>query len=241
TEALDNARRFAQAYPLTHALNGAAFVELTLGDYEAALRRLDELDATLEEHGIAYYRPMSRMWRGWCLTALGEPLLGLQHLARGLAAYRAAGTEVYVPAFLRFLAEAYRVAGQPENALAQLDEAARIMRASNAHGDEGDMLRIRGLSLLDLNDPQGAEACLRTAIKVARERSAKLWELRAATDLARFLRSRGRFAEAHRLVRSVCGLFPENPAADLARARALLEELSPFSRTNRNVAPATVM
>jgi len=234
-EALDNARRFAQAYPLTHALNGAAFVELTLGDFAAALRLLDELDAALEEHGIAYYRPMSQIWRGWCLAASGEQVLGLQHLVRGLAAYRAAGAEVYVPAFLRFLAEAYRVAGQPENALARLDEAARIMLASNAHGDEGEMLRVRGLTLLDLNDPVGAEECLRTAIKVAREKSAELWELRAATDLGRLLRSRGRSAEAHQMVLSVCGLFPEDAARDVTRARALLEELSLFSR----IAPAT--
>ena len=171
TEALENARRFAQAYPLTHALNGAAYVELTLGDYAAALRHLDELDETLEEHGIAYYRSISQVWRGWCLAALGEPFPGLQHLTRGLAAYRAAGTEVYVPAFLRFLAEVYRAAGQPENALAQLDEAARIMVASNAHGDEGEMLRVRGLSLLDLNDFMGAEECLRAAIKVARKKA----------------------------------------------------------------------
>jgi class 3 adenylate cyclase/tetratricopeptide (TPR) repeat protein len=226
TEALENARRFAQAYPLTHALNGAAYVELTLGDYAAALRHLDELDETLEEHGIAYYRSMSQVWRGWCLAALGEPFPGLQHLTRGLAAYRAAGTEVYVPAFLRFLAEVYRAAGQPENALAQLDEAGRIMVASNAYGDEGEMLRVRGLCLLDLNDLVGAEECLRAAIKVARKKSAKLWELRAATDLARLLRSRGRSAEAHQMVLSVCGFFPEDTAADVARARALLEELS---------------
>jgi class 3 adenylate cyclase/tetratricopeptide (TPR) repeat protein len=235
TEALDNARRFAQAYPLTHALNGAAFVELTLGNYAVALSRLDELDATLEEHGIAYYRSMSQIWRGWCLAALGEPLVGLQHLARGLAAYRAAGTEVYVPAFLRFFAEAYRVAGQPEAALAQLDEAARIMLASHAQGDEGEMLRVRGLSLLDLNDPLGAEECLRAAIKVARRKSAKLWELRAATDLAHLLRSRGRSVEAHQMVLCVCGLFPEEAAPDVARARALLEELGRLSR----IAPAT--
>jgi hypothetical protein len=119
--------------------------------------------------------------------------------------------------------------------LARLDEAARIMLASNAHGDEGEMLRVRGLTLLDLNDPVGAEECLRTAIKVAREKSAELWELRAATDLGRLLRSRGRSAEAHQMVLSVCGLFPEDAARDVTRARALLEELSLFSR----IAPAT--
>ncbi|MGH9642101.1 MAG: ATP-binding protein, partial [Terriglobales bacterium] len=237
-EALNIARGFAQAYPLTHALNGAAFVELTLGDYAAAVRHLDELDATLEDHGIAYYRPMSRMFRGWCLVAQGEPLVGLQHLARGLATYRAAGTEVYVPAFLRFLAEAYRAAGQPEKALTQLDEAARIMVASNAHGDEGEMLRVRGLCLLDLNDLLGAEKCLRAAIEVAHEKSAKLWELRAATDLANLLRSRGRSAEAHQMVLAVCGLFPADTAADVAGARALLEELSHFSPIQYNRTPA---
>ena len=35
-EALTIAHGFARAYPLTHALNGAAFVQLTLGNYAAA-------------------------------------------------------------------------------------------------------------------------------------------------------------------------------------------------------------
>jgi tetratricopeptide (TPR) repeat protein len=223
-EALEEARRCGQAYPVTHALNGAAYVALTLGDYMGALRHLDDLDAVIEEHGIAYYRPMSRIWRGWCTAALGDSH-GLQQLTSGLAAYRQAGTHVYVTAFLRFLADAYRRVGQPRDGLLELDEAAHLMQISGAHGDEAEMHRVRGETLLDLDDEQGAEASLRTAVEVARRRDAKLCELRASIDLARLWQRQGRRAEAYDLLASICSWFQGGGLAELEDARALLKVL----------------
>jgi predicted ATPase len=64
-------------------------------------------------------------------------------------------------------------------------------------------------------------------MKVAQEQRARIWELRAATSLARLWRDQGRRAEAHDLLAPVYGWFTEGfDTADLKDARALLDELA---------------
>jgi predicted ATPase len=56
--------------------------------------------------------------------------------------------------------------------------------------------------------------------------SAKSWELRAATSLARLWRDQGRRAEARDLLAPVYGWFTEGfDTADLKEAKGLLDEL----------------
>jgi len=72
-----------------------------------------------------------------------------------------------------------------------------------------------------------AEECFRKGIGMARSRSAKSWELRATTSLARLLRDTGRRDEARAMLEEIYGWFTEGfDTADLKDAKALLEELS---------------
>ncbi len=72
-----------------------------------------------------------------------------------------------------------------------------------------------------------AEACYANALKVARSQSAKSWELRAATRLARLWHSQGKTTEARDLLAPVYGWFTEGfDTADLKEAKALLDELA---------------
>jgi predicted ATPase len=72
-----------------------------------------------------------------------------------------------------------------------------------------------------------AEAQFQQAIEIARSQSAKFWELRAATSLARLWRDQGKNAEARDLLAPVYGWFSEGfDLPDLKEAKALLEELS---------------
>ena len=67
----------------------------------------------------------------------------------------------------------------------------------------------------------------RKALSIAQEQEAKLWELRAATSLARMWGEPGRSAEARDLLAPVYGWFTEGfDAADLKEAKALLDELA---------------
>ena len=71
-----------------------------------------------------------------------------------------------------------------------------------------------------------AERCLRTAIDVAREQGARLFELRATVSLARLLRDTNRRDEARSMLAAICNWFTEAfDLPDLTDAKALLDEL----------------
>jgi predicted ATPase len=64
------------------------------------------------------------------------------------------------------------------------------------------------------------------ALTVARAQNARLWELRAATSLARLWRKQRRQVEARDLLETLFGWFIEGfDTPDLRRARALLNDL----------------
>ena len=72
-----------------------------------------------------------------------------------------------------------------------------------------------------------AEADFLQAIALAREKSAKGWELPAAMSLARLWRDQGRQAEAHELLAPIYGWFTEGfDTPDLTEAKALLDGLA---------------
>ena len=78
---------------------------------------------------------------------------------------------------------------------------------------------------LPRSDPNAAEARFSHAAATARQQGAKLWELRAATRLARLWREQGRPGEAHDLLSSLYGEFTEGLGTpDLQAARAMLRE-----------------
>jgi predicted ATPase len=73
----------------------------------------------------------------------------------------------------------------------------------------------------------GAECSYQQAIAVAKRQSAKLFELRASTRIARLWRNQGKRDEARDLLAPVYGWFTEGfDTLDLKEAKALLEELS---------------
>jgi predicted ATPase len=93
---------------------------------------------------------------------------------------------------------------------------------------EAHLLRLRGEALLAISPERAteAEACYEHALAVARDQGARLWELRAATSLARLWAEQGKLARANDLLAPVYGWFTEGfDTADLKDAKALLEEL----------------
>jgi predicted ATPase len=65
------------------------------------------------------------------------------------------------------------------------------------------------------------------AIEIARRQSARSFELRATTSLARLLDKQGRQDEARRMLDEIYGWFTEGfDTADLKEAKALLDALS---------------
>ena len=79
----------------------------------------------------------------------------------------------------------------------------------------------------DASSAPDAEVLFRTALEIAHGQSAKLWELRAATGLARLLAKQGKRDEARAILADIYGWFTEGfDTADLKDAKALLDELT---------------
>jgi predicted ATPase len=118
------------------------------------------------------------------------------------------------------------MAGQPEEGLDRLVEAAKFVGTTQARWAEAEMHRLRGTLLLSKHEHAGAEDSYGHALAVARRQSAKFWELRAAVDLARLWRDQGKRTEARDLLAPIYGWFTEGfDTLDLKEAKALLDEL----------------
>ena len=102
---------------------------------------------------------------------------GVSLLHSGWTAYRASGAQAWVPYYIALLAGAHEIAGQIDEALAQLDDALRIVETTEERWFEAEIYRQKGRLLLRQGHTDAAEELYRTALGIAREQQAKLWEL----------------------------------------------------------------
>ena len=228
-EVLAEARNLAHPNTLAQVLLICCFVRHLLRDGPGVVELAEELIPLSAEQGFPYWLGMATILKGWALTRAEERERGMDLMRQGLTTYRATGAENWVPYFLALLAGGCRQLDQPVEGLDLLAEALARVRQTRERWCEAELHRLRGKLLLCLPGPDkhAAEAAFRESIAVAREQSARLWELRAATSLARLWAEQGKRAQAHDLLAPVYGWFTEGfDTADLKDARALLDALS---------------
>ena len=230
------------AYPFSsaYALGFAVQVYQFRGEGQEVSDHAEAAVTLSTEQGFAHWLAQGTILQGWALTTQEQGEKGLRQMRHGLTTYRASGAELLVPYFLLLLAEAYARLGQVEAGLAVLQEGWEVMERTGEHVWHAEMSRLKGALLLNdergmMNDERGtsqpraaeAEACFQQAIAVAQQQSAKSWELRAATSLARLWQQQGKPTEARDLLGSVYNWFTEGfDTADLKDAKALLDALS---------------
>ena len=187
----------------------------------------EELVAVAAEQDFAQFRASGTLCRGWVKVKNGDVAEGISLLRSGSAAYTATGSVIWMPQNVSQLAWAYEIAGQIEEAVAQLDDALQIVEKTGERWLQAELHRHKGQLLLRQGHTETAEALYRKALSIAREQEAKLWELRAVMSLARLQRDQGRRAEARDLLAPVYGWFTEGfDTADLKEAKRLLDELA---------------
>ncbi|HEX2278929.1 MAG TPA: AAA family ATPase [Candidatus Tectomicrobia bacterium] len=250
-EALNLARE--QAHPFTLALTLATIAVLRQLRQEAgaALEHVRASVVLSSEHGYPYLRTIGTVRQGWGLATVGQVEEGIAQMRQGLAALRAAGTELLRPYYLALLAEAYGLSGQVEAGLGALEEA---LMAADQHAErfyEAELHRLKGELLLQQCAGAGltpahteirtgraadarpsrwaplqieADACFQTALDLAQRQGARSLELRAAMSRYRLWDRLGNGAEARPLLAQVYNRFTEGfDTVDLREARGLLE------------------
>jgi class 3 adenylate cyclase/DNA-binding winged helix-turn-helix (wHTH) protein/tetratricopeptide (TPR) repeat protein len=224
-EALSKTRKQKHVHGLAHALNVASRIDWLTGSPDL---HSEELLALTTEQGFPFYLGWALAYRGRSLIAHGQAGPGLRLLAQGLSELRAIGSLICRPQLLTWLAKAHAMVGQPTEARSFLLEAGRIVETTDERFGEAEFLcRVPGDLLNIEGDRCGAERLYSQAIGVAERQSARLFQLRATTSLARLWRDQGKRAEGHNLLAPIYNWFTEGfDAPDLKDAKALLDELA---------------
>ena len=222
----------AQKLSHPHSLVFAQFFLGVLRQYRrearAAQENAERVIALCAEHGLTDYWAWANSLRGWAMAEQGRNEEGIGQIQEGLAASRATGADVFRPYFLCLLAEACLETGRLDDGLSALTEALVAEDEQENRSCEAETYRLKGELLLrqDQSNASEAQHCFQRAIGIARKQSAKSWELRATTSLARLLNEQGRRDEARTMLAEIYGWFTEGfDTADLKDAKALLDEL----------------
>jgi predicted ATPase len=224
--AVAESRRLVHPPTLAMNLNYGVSLFSLVGDDAALGEWADQLVAVATEHGFPHWRAQGTIHRGWVKVRNGDVAEGISLLRSSSAAYRATGAEMWMSQYTALLAAACEIAGQIEEALTLLKEALQTAERTRVRWFAAELNRHKGRLPLGQGHSEAAEELYRTALSIAQEQEAKLWELRAAVSLARLRGDQGRRAEARDLLAPVYGWFTEGFATqDLQEAKALLDEL----------------
>ena len=142
--------------------------------------------AATEEHAFAFIRNITLTKLGWARAQLGRAGEGATLIRQGIAGLAELGSRLFITDNLTHLAEAQALDGKIDDALITIDEALQASPEELFY--RPNALVCRGELRLKLGQTGLAEADFREAIALAQKMTAKAWELRATTSLARLLR-----------------------------------------------------
>lgn len=198
-----------------------------------------EMLATSQEHGFSSWEAAATVMKGWTFAEQSDTEKGIAMIHKGIAAWEQTRAEMVLPLFLALLAQAYKRAGQYNLALQTLDSGLSIVDRTGERAHAAELTRLQGelhviLSEKDetsaedntLSNVTQAEDYFQKALTIARQQSAKSWELRAALSLSELWQTQNRYKDAYTLLEPIYAWFAEGfDTKDLRRARNLLEEL----------------
>jgi class 3 adenylate cyclase/predicted ATPase len=199
------------------------------GQIDEFAKRVNESMAIATEHHFTSVTSQGNCFKGWTMAKRGQLADGLAHIQQGLRAWEGSGAGICTPHFRTFYAQILGDVGQTTDALVEIEKAEAQIASWQECWGQAETLRTKGELLLihEAPDVQQSEESFQKSLDVAQSQSAKGWELRAATSLARLWMSQGKGKEAHDLLAPVYEWFTEGfDTKDLKEAKALLEELA---------------
>jgi predicted ATPase len=226
-QTIQTARSLGHPLTLAYALAIGSFTYLLLQKTEQARELAQENFKFSGEQGFVYFYTHSAM----ILGVLADPdqlEQGIMQTRAGMAGLEAAGAALLLPIYQTRLARIYAGLGKTDDGLAVVAEALALIGRGEEHIWEADLHRMNGdLLLIKGVDESEAESCYDRALGIARQQSAKTYELRAAMSLARLWQKQGKTEEAHTLLYDVYCWFSEGfDTVDMKEAKALLESFS---------------
>ncbi len=220
----------ALEHPHTQAwtLGASLILHQMRREVAAVLELADELVKLSERHGFAFWRGTGKILRGWARTVSSSSDAGIEDYREGLEVCGATGNQFWSTGALGWGAEAYTAAGQSGRALRALDMGFAVAEQNGERLWVSELHRQKGELLVEMgHGEQEVEQEFQQALEIASEQTAKSFELRAATSLARLWGKQRKKDEARDLLAPIYAGFTEGfGTQDLKDAKALLEELA---------------
>ncbi|WP_423760818.1 ATP-binding protein [Burkholderia sp. NLJ2] len=228
-QAVECARRAGSGLALCVVLGAAAVpIALRYGDHDVISDYLGTLRSTAEANGFDIWLSHAECLAGQFDMQTGHPGAGLARLEPALRRIETSGFRRVLAPLTVAYAEGLTRTGRAAEACTKLDATLARCRAHGEHLFVPELLRARGLAMLEqarTADADLAIACeadghrhLLMGIHTANGQGAAMWALRGTLDLADHLIERGRTAQASSLVANLSGHFdPQSRAFDVRR------------------------
>jgi TOMM system kinase/cyclase fusion protein len=249
-DTVKRARTLGHPLSLGFALYYLVWIHVHRGEVTQARERAQELLGLSEEHGL-FFGPLCLTLLGWALdqpapvvtswsaadsTGDAPDDQALDHVRGGLQFYQTTGSRVNQTHMVSLLALGHARRGQWAEARHAVDQALGFSGETGETWWAPELHRLAGEIALAEAEGQDAsagkaavreaEASFRRALEMAGEQPALALELRAATSLARLLRSTDRAAEGRAVLSGVLDRVSEGEGTgDVEAARGLLSEL----------------
>jgi class 3 adenylate cyclase/tetratricopeptide (TPR) repeat protein len=210
----------------TTLMHRAGWYSMVSGDRSDAERCWNKLVPIAQEHNLALWRILT--------SVFAELLEAYKGDKSSIARYRKLDAAMTAGKFKQGVAHIRVDVARSALAMGLREEAAELAMMAQEIIDEtdeayalADLHRLQAAIAIAGDDTETAEKYLVTAVDVARRQGSKLWELRAAIDLAGLWRDQERNAEAISLLKPVHDSIAEGDCPeDRATARDLLAELA---------------
>ncbi|RWB92807.1 AAA family ATPase [Mesorhizobium sp.] len=222
-----NVDQFDKPFDLAWRLLAQCDLCALFGQYEELLENATKIVEICERHGYTARRSSAIRWRGHARSHLGELDAGIDDARESMVLWRGQGVVFHTPEKACELCDLLLRANRIEDASQMLDDVDTLVFDTDEASYLAECIRLRGQIAAGRDDLMGAAHLFETAIATARRQQARLFELRAATQLAPVLARQRRVHEAATRLRAVVHTFNTRyPIVDLIAAQRALDALS---------------
>jgi tetratricopeptide (TPR) repeat protein len=222
-EAVETTERFVQTinrmekpFEIAWALGLKCNLCALLGQNGMLLQDAAKIIEISERHGYTARRGNGLSWRGLARSRLGELDAGIADVREGMVTQER----------MCWLCDLLVQAGRLDEASQLLNEADALLIDSDNACVLAECIRIRGQIAACGNDLTGAVRLFEESTAVSQRQEARLFELRATTQLASVLARQGRAQAGEPRLRAIIDAFhTKHEIVDLAAARKVLDTL----------------
>jgi class 3 adenylate cyclase/tetratricopeptide (TPR) repeat protein len=192
----------------------------------ACLALAEEALRFSREHFLVFWVAGLIIKAAWA-RAMTDSTAGVEQLRTGIESWKKTGAALHIPTWDAHLAEALLLADVTDEAATVLEDALALAYKNGDVFYLAELHRLRGRLHVRLSRVAEAETEFLRAREVGRQQEAKLFELRATSDLAQLWFDQGYVDKAASLLTPVFDSFTEGlETPDLLQARHLLETFS---------------